>query len=214
MTTLENTQSACFIPMASGGELDLVNPKPGQLTTLDIGWSLSQLNRFTGHALRPYSVAEHSLLVCEIMERSMPADSVQSLHHQSGLLAALMHDAHECITNDLHSPGKAMLGQAWRQWENQYASFIANKFALNTAFELWRDEIKRADLIALATERRDLIWPRTDTWECLEGIEPADWVNLHSPERRQMDWEDWRDRWLDKFHELEFGREEAARSTA
>ena len=33
----------------------------------DIAHALAQINRYTGHAARPYSVAEHSLLVCEIV---------------------------------------------------------------------------------------------------------------------------------------------------
>lgn len=202
------------INTATGFRFDLQHPSKSDLNTLDIAWSLSQINQFTGHALRPYSVAEHSLLVCEILEHTMPPGYANSLHHQNGLLAALMHDAHKCITNDLHSPGKQMLSPVWQQWENKYHTFIASSFALHAAFELWRDEIKRADLIALATERRDLMWSSTDTWACLERIEPAHWVNLQSAERRKMDWEDWRDRWLDKFHELEFGREEAAAKPA
>ena len=52
-----------FIVTSNGDELDLQAPARGHITALDIAWSLAQTNRFSGRCLRPYSVAEHSLLV-------------------------------------------------------------------------------------------------------------------------------------------------------
>lgn len=75
----------------------------------EIAHSLSQINRFTGHACRPYSVAEHSLLVADIAH-SLGAD-------KEAELCALMHDAHECITGDVASPIKQVLGEVWADFE-------------------------------------------------------------------------------------------------
>ena len=65
-----------------------------------------------------------------------------------------------------------------------------------------------SDLIALATEKRDLMPSSPRPWPVLAGVEPVGWVNLRSIERERMTWEDWRDRWLDRYHELDFARNE------
>lgn len=187
---------------SDGNALDLVTPRPGHITAIDIAWSLSQQNRFLGRCLRPYSVAEHSLLVCEIAEREFGLD----IH---GQMAALMHDAHEAYTGDVPSPHKPLLGQAWTDFEARWEDTIRRLFALYGASRLYSHKLKRADLMALATERRDLL-PRSPLpWSVIDGadpIQPVDWVRLMAPERVAMGWEDWRDRWLDRLHELEFAR--------
>jgi uncharacterized protein len=69
--------------------------------------------------------------------------------------------------------------------------------------------IRLADLMALATEWRDLMPAHPAPWAVLDGIEPVGWMRLMAPERVAMTWEDWRDRWLDRYHELDFARREA-----
>lgn len=190
-----------FIVTSQGDELDLRYPRPGHITPMMVAWSLAQINRFNGHAIRPYSVAEHSLLVCEIAERELGLD----VH---GQLAALMHDAHECVSGDMHSPGKAEIGAAWHEWESRYQILVARCFSLLTAHTTHAIAIKQADLMALATERRDLVREAPTPWPGLAGVQPVGWVRLNTQDRRQHDWEFWRDRFLDRFHELEFARTE------
>lgn len=61
--------------------------------------SLSMLNRYTGHTLRPYSVAEHTIRMATNTEVIM-----------SGLQrAVLLHDFNEALTNDLPRPFKRVL---------------------------------------------------------------------------------------------------------
>lgn len=188
-----------FIVAADGREISMRDSIPGDLTSFGIAWSLSQINRFNGHALRPYSVAEHSLLVCEIVEREFAGDIHASF-------AALMHDAHEAVAGDMHSPGKAEIGSAWHRWENRWQSLVRTTFSLHTPSVAFRDAIHRADLIALATEKRDLMPAGSLRWPVLFGVEPVAWVDLYSSERRQLGWEDWRDKFLDRFHQLDIAR--------
>lgn len=199
-----------WILTATGRSIDLAKPRQGDINAMDIAWALAQTNRFTGHCLRPYSVAEHSLLVCEL------AEHIYRLNVH-GLLAALMHDAHEAYCGDLSSPGKQAVGTAWQQFEGRLQHEVRTAFDLHVASNLHREALKQCDLIALATERRDLM-PSTGAgnqpWPCLQGIEPAHWVNLRSVDRQRMDWEDWRDRWLDRYHELDFERNDVIFSTA
>ncbi len=190
-----------FIVTSNGDELSLDVPRRGHITALDIAWSLAQTNRFSGRCIRPYSVAEHSLLVCEILERDMGLN----VHAQ---LLGLMHDAHEAYAGDMHTPGKDQIGAAWRAWESRWEHLVHSCFALLTAHSVWRREIKHSDLAALATEKRDLMPSSPTPWPVLAGVEPVGWVNLRSVERERMTWEDWRDRWLDRYHELDFARNE------
>lgn len=193
-----------WIMTASGHELSLLDPAPGSITLADISHSLAQLARFTGHARRPYSVAEHSLLVAEIMERHCTSDP-------HALLAALMHDAHEAYSGDMHSPGKAALGAAWGAFEGHLQSRVRSAFALHGTFGVWRDLIHLADLQALATERHQLLptLPAHRPWPAIDGIEPLAWVDLMDPARYAMSWEDWRDAFSDRADELDFARTEA-----
>jgi hypothetical protein len=130
----------------------------------EIGHSLAQINRFTGHASRPYSVAEHSLLVhsiaCTLTEDPLTR------------FAALMHDAHECITGDVATPIKRAVGAAWDTFEAYHAGMLAKHYGIDNLGSEIEGLIKHCDLVALATERRDLMefalgmqqpWPILDS---------------------------------------------------
>lgn len=196
-----------FITLANGRDLDLLRPDMGALDALTVAWSLSQINRFTGHAIRPYSVAEHSLLACEIAERELHAEPI-------GQLAVLWHDAHECITNDLSSPCKRMVGHEWKSFERYWASKVLDRFGLLLPMAGYTGLVHWADSMALACEREALMPTNGSHWACLAGITPPAWAvhDLRDPARRQHDWEFWRDRWLDKHHELRFAIGEGAQS--
>lgn len=167
-----------------------------------IAHSLAQINRFTGHTARPYSVAEHSVLVCDIV-----AASGLGTHAQ---LAALMHDAHECLCGDVASPIKWQLGTAWMELEHPLALLVRKHYHLQTAHIAHRAAIKAADLQALATERRDLMrydparnlhWPIIDTpGQVAHPVESAD---LNSPARTAMTWRHHRDAFLDRYRRLQ-----------
>lgn len=155
----------------------------------EIAHSLAQINRYTGHASRPYSVAEHSLLVCMLAKADgAPTELV---------LATLMHDAHECITGDTSSPVKEALGAVWHEFEWMHQRHLLEMYELLDTFVQHKADIKKWDLVALATERRDLMcfdaalhrpWPVIDT----PGRQhlPAS-VNLNTPQRRMNTWETW-----------------------
>jgi len=174
----------------------------GTMPTIEvIAHSLAQINRFTGHAVRPYSVAEHSVLVCDIVQGMGLGPAAQR--------AALMHDAHECLCGDVASPVKWELGTAWIAFENPLALLMRKHYGLQTAYTGYRDAIKRADLIALATERRDLTrydactnlpWPILDTPGA--EVQPVDSVDLNSPVRAAMTWRHHRDAFLERYRVL------------
>lgn len=164
--------------------------------------SLSQINRFTGHTLRPYSVAEHSLLVCDIA-----AEHGLDCH---GQMLALLHDAHEALCGDATSPVKAALGTAWLQLENPLALAVRSAYGLRSTQAQYARCVRFADLRALATERRDLTyfeagtnlpWPAIDS--APQAILPMADVQLMEHRRTALTWRDWRGLFLDKFHHLQ-----------
>lgn len=130
----------------------------------EMAHALAHINRYTGHACRPYSVAEHSLL-CADIAHAMGATKLQEL-------CALMHDAHECITGDVASPIKQVLGSAWALFEDAQHTNVLLAFDLLEPMQANAALVKTCDLVALATERRDLLpwdathhapWPVIDT---------------------------------------------------
>ena len=175
---------------------------PGNTPRIEvIAHSLAQINRFTGHATRPYSVAEHSLLVCEIV-KGMGLDC----HAQR---AALMHDAHEAFTGDVATPIKAALGVDWLAFENVHARMLRHTFHMQCAHVAYHQRIKEADLIALATERRDLMrfdparnlpWPVLDTPGAV--VHPLEAEDLNNPVRTAMSWRHHCDAFIDHYRTL------------
>lgn len=155
----------------------------------EIAHALAQINRFTGHCKRPYSVAEHSVLVATIAAGEGASTSAQ--------LAALLHDAHEAYTGDVSSPAKWAIGMPWEVFEHSQATAVHNALGVRAAMCAHRAAIKRWDLIALAAERRDLTrydparhmpWPMLDNPH--RPVLPID-LNLMAYARRNMRWSDW-----------------------
>lgn len=180
---------------ATGATVDLRNPQAASISTLDVAHSLALTNRFTGHTARPYSVAEHSLLVEEIMSREfgpMPP---------AALLAALVHDAHEAYLGDISTP----LKQAFPFWaledvEQRIWLAVQHHFHTHEASRDYASIIKRCDLMALAMERRDLLPPTGEPWPLLHGVKLCTWVTLD--QRAGMGWEDWRQAFIDRVASL------------
>lgn len=184
-----------FILTFSGIEFPLARPRPSDVCIEDVAHHLALVNRFTGATVRrPYSVAEHSLLVCEILERDGGVRDAMCLR------AALLHDAHEAYLGDVATPVKRFLGEEWHALEGGVERAVQQHFGIEAAAAKHRYAIKAADLVALATEARDLM-PRGKTaWPALRGVHAVDWINLN--DREGMDWGDWERAFLDRHEEL------------
>ena len=86
--------------MLSGRRLDLLDPTPLDIEIGDIAHGLAFVARWNGQTRGDwaYTVAEHSLLVEEIVTRLDPGVAPQ------WQLAALLHDAPEYVIGDMISP--------------------------------------------------------------------------------------------------------------
>jgi hypothetical protein len=191
----EPLHSAAWKLTAAGVRVNLADPRPDVFELHPQAHALAQNNRFTGNAARPYSVAEHSLLVAEILEREFKAPPIVRF-------GGLHHDGHESITGDVSTPDKIIIGPAWSRYERPWARACRQRWGLLDTFDQHGALIKRADLIALATERRDLMPDHPDEWDVLIGIEPVAWVRLDTRERSKQSWAFWRDRFISEHHAL------------
>jgi len=107
----------------------------------DIAYALAKLCRFTGHCKVFYSVAQHSVLVSNIVE--------QLGGTKNEIIAGLYHDAAEAYVGDLNSPTKVKVGASYIDLED--AALPAIQEALNIdSFNL--DVVHRADQIAFEYE--------------------------------------------------------------
>lgn len=95
------------IETASGRYVDVAAPNPATIVLEDIAHALANTNRFAGHTCRPYTVAEHAVLVAEhLLERTgSPYLALAGLHH----------DDAEAFLLDVPRPMKVLLGRAYEQ---------------------------------------------------------------------------------------------------
>ena len=126
----------------------------------DIAHALSNMCRFTGHTREFYSVAEHSIRVSELVPKELK-------------LAALLHDGSEAYLSDIASPVKNHPDFSfYRDAELDVQTAIYQSFGIYLDFSK-HSIIRRADIILLVTEKRDLMTKGEREWE-LPDIKPLD----------------------------------------
>lgn len=143
----------------SGYVLDLACPDATGLPADDVARALAYQPRWCGATREFYSVAEHSVMVSQLVPAHLA-------YH------ALWHDAIEFVTGDWPSPLKVYLG---REELNRKLEPIEAALARRFGFERGFAEIKQADLVAMATEVRDLL---PDAW--------LDWGHLPAPAEKRI----------------------------
>lgn len=157
----------------SGRRIDLPEPKPGQIKIQDVAAHLSRIPRFVGATRNNWNVAAHSLHVANLAKVAGASDAV--------VLAALLHDAHEFLLSDIPSPIKALISAdspdgygPLKRLENRLQRITLMQLQGHDAYYAHAQDIKRWDLVSLATERRDLMHPmaQASQWDILDGIQP------------------------------------------
>jgi 5'-deoxynucleotidase YfbR-like HD superfamily hydrolase len=112
--------------MLSGRRLDLLDPSPVDIEIEDIAHGLARVARWNGQTTgdHAFSVAQHSILVTDIVESMRPNLDPR------WRLAALLHDAAEYVIGDMISPFKAALGLDYRHFEDKLERAIHIRFGL------------------------------------------------------------------------------------
>lgn len=136
-----------------------LEPERLDVRIVDIAHALSLINRFDGATIEAYSVAQHCVLVSEIVPPEMA-------------LQGLLHDAAEAYVGDVGRPLKDALEiltgnrNPFKPIEQKVAAAIGRRFQVELV-DL-PEEVHRADRILLATEKRDLLLPPEQDWGHLE----------------------------------------------
>ena len=147
---------------ASGRFVSLVRPAQEQISLRDIAHHLALAARWSGATATPYSVAQHCVVVAELLP---PDPRLRAL--------ALLHDGHEYLTGDISRPMKRAIRRANvdeygpRARPAEPLQAIARRLdaaihaacglALPTAAEA--EQVAAADDAALWMEARDLCHP-------------------------------------------------------
>jgi uncharacterized protein len=152
-----------YLQTVSGRWVNPFDPDSSQLDAGDIARALANQCRFGGHSRVFYSVAQHSVIVSELVEQR--GGDVEDA------FAALMHDATEAYLGDMPHPLKhrSPLGAAFKEAEDHLERALRERFGVKPDVP----EIKRVDRSLLATERHTFS-DETWHWPELEGVEPLD----------------------------------------
>lgn len=142
------------IMLASGRYFDLEDPESCEFGIEDIAHALAHICRYTGHCRTFYSVAQHSVLVSLIVP---PEDA----------LAGLLHDAAEAFIGDVSKPLKLLLPD-YKRVEQRIESAVLQRFGVASL----PASVKRADIVMLRTEQRDLMGADKHQWLATEGVQP------------------------------------------
>lgn len=144
-----------WIQTISGKKFTLLDPDPASIDIFDIALALGKQCRFAGHVTRFYSVAEHCVLLSELVDPGNPLLQ----------LAALLHDAEEAYTGDISQPLKSLF-PGLKKLGHKIRRAIFDKFEIPwrkiTATE-WT-AIKGIENRLILTEREVLLAEPPEKW--------------------------------------------------
>lgn len=195
-----------------------LDPRARDIHIVDVAHSLAMQCRYGGHSDWFYSVAEHSVRASYLVQPSLALlDIVLLTRRAAGTvgvatetergdaertvrLATLLHDAAETYLGDVIRPLKMHIGRVYHEAEERLERLIAERFDV-PAFLFTCPPVKRADVIMLMTEKRDILKPAAGEWGFAQAalhVEPSEQViatPCWSPEEGKR-------RFLERFHAL------------
>lgn len=155
-----------WMQTATGKKFWPYDPRPEDIHLLDIAAHLSKICRFNGACDYHYSVAQHSVYVSHQV----------APEHQ---LAALLHDAPEAYTGDLHRPFKRGIPNI-KQVEDRIWFAVATRFGLPLKLPMC---VKEADEALLKAENAQIMRPG-EAWTYRYPVEPAPVkISMWTPEQ-------------------------------
>ena len=144
----------------TGSTWNLLRPDADTIFMRDIVTALARINRYDGHSRVEVSVLWHSLLVEKIaVGRAKPY--------------ALLHDVHEAYLGDMTTPVKRAIaallpaGQfnaAWGKLTHTHDEAIWQAFGIPVPSSEILSEVRRADVLALSTERAHFLPQSNCDW--------------------------------------------------
>lgn len=145
-----------WIQSFTGKQVFPLDPQPEQIDPRDIAHALSMVCRYTGHVIRFYSVAEHSVRIAEYLLGTGGERAAELARY------GLLHDASEAYICDIARPIKELPAfEAYREAEERLQRMIYEMHGLEFPEPA---EVKAADMLMLSTERMELLGPAPESW--------------------------------------------------
>jgi hypothetical protein len=174
-----------WIQTYSGVQFWPFSPRVEDVRLEDIANGLALKCRFTGQCREFYSIAQHSVLVAQLLMTRGVMHGAGMETRKAAFRAALLHDAAEAYLPDIASPIKP----AWEEFKAIESRVLR---CIHKALDVWpfpdvERSIKHCDNVLLATEARDLMGPLPQRWAEL----PEPWgvtVTPVSPEAAKKLW--------------------------
>lgn len=182
-----------YIETASGKTAYFASPV---FDKFDCAAATAKLCRYTGHSRRFYSIAEHQILVSEIMEYLELGDPFEGANH----------DDTEYLLGDVSSPLKSLLPD-YKLLEKRIDEAFREQLHLPLAIT---EGCKKADWLALFIEAATLVPSGGRNWVAPDGIKEEAKVLANKFWIRGWGWQEAESNWLARFNMLE--RRRAART--
>lgn len=178
---------------ASGKKLVYLKPEVGDICIEDIAQHLSQICRFTGATSQFYSVAQHSILVAQLVQERLSrwSDKETVVGYWDQVLGAILHDAEEAYMQDLASPLKATIGGRYKLIAHGISLKIFERFEVDWCYH--GSLVKSCDTTACEIERYYLMPDHPDWPKVSESA-------MAHPQPRLLEHENARIQFLDIFH--------------
>ena len=150
----------------TGIYMNVFEPTPEMIDIVDIAHGLSNQCRFAGHTKEFYSVAQHSIHVCELAPDELK-------------LQALVHEGSEAYMCDMPGPIKKRLPDYLKIEEN-LMNMIARKFGFDWPMN---ENVKNADKTMLVFEWDNIVLNRfPENWRPMNPMEAKakflEWFDL------------------------------------
>ena len=150
----------------TGVRFELSNPKPEDVRIEDIAHALALQGRFNGHSSFFWSVAQHSLLVADYLDKRNRTDRI--------VMLGLLHDAAEAYIGDVTSPVKAMCSHV-RELEAKVMAAVYEGLKIEPPNEHEYKWVKEADMAIITMEAGVVMHSRGEWWGLPEVAESI-WI--------------------------------------
>jgi len=170
ITTQKKNLSDYFVSTYKGKKVYVLDPKADMIDLDDIVHSLSLSCRFNGHCKHMYSIADHSMLVADLVS-------------EEAKLYALLHDSAEAYLADICRPLKQAINRITndliKEIEHNLLHAINMKFCLPDIPKNIKTEVKLADNTALWIEAHEMFDEKVlEIWEYGDLLNPIPDIKL------------------------------------
>lgn len=162
---------------------------PVNVSIQELAHALSHINSFTGHTLRPWSIAQHALLTLRLSESEELGPKHLSQKESAELgYCVLMQDIHKAFSSDLIGMRTTDVKHVWRDIEDSIEQRVRSQYGLDRLMPNYAELVKHYDLLALRIERTVLLGPQGNRlpWPVLDAVDEKhasrDWIHATGKE--------------------------------